>query len=160
MMVSTFLMTFPNGHILYLGSWHHESHPTIVYEDENESTTTSAWKQINQWHWNTRDCHWSSKVLFYVFHKRFSLKTHHIPHIIWVCTECFCVWEYSIKQMYNTHLRAVKKHFRFAKDTSKILLVERGGKKGLSYRPGGFTCSSLYSLNKILIVCKSTVATV
>lgn len=46
MMVPTFLMTFPNGHILYLGSWHHERHPTMVYKDDNESTTPSANKPL------------------------------------------------------------------------------------------------------------------
>ena len=51
MMVPTFLMTFPNGYILYLGSWHHERHPTMVYEDENEPTTLCAGEQTNQWHW-------------------------------------------------------------------------------------------------------------
>lgn len=51
MTVSTFLVTFPNGHILYLGSWHHETHPTIVYEDEIESTRPGAWTQTSQQRW-------------------------------------------------------------------------------------------------------------
>lgn len=51
MMVATFLLTFPNGHILYLGSWYHERHPTIVHEDETQSTTANAGEQINQWLW-------------------------------------------------------------------------------------------------------------
>lgn len=100
MMVSTFLMTFPNGHILYLGSWHRESHPTMVYEDENEPTTPSAGEQINQWHWgNGIDCQKCCSVCT----DGFSLKTRRIPHIL--------------KQINNTHLRAVKKRFRFSKDT-------------------------------------------
>lgn len=49
MTVSTFLVTFPNGHILYLGSWHHETHPTIVYEDEIESTRPG--KQTSRQRW-------------------------------------------------------------------------------------------------------------
>lgn len=110
MMVSTFLMTFPNGHILYLGSWHHERHPTIVDEDENESTSPSACRKMNQWHWRIR--HWGlSKVLFYMLCKRFSLKTRHIPHILYVEN----TFVFVNTQIYKTHLRAVKKRFKFSK---------------------------------------------
>lgn len=62
--------------------------------------------------------------------------------------------------MHNTHLRAAKKHLRFAKDTSKILLVERGKKKAYHTGQVGLHVLHCTSLNKILIVCKSTVATV
>lgn len=55
MTVSTFLVTFPNGRILYLGSWRHETHPTVVYEDELDSSGPRARgrKKTSRRRWKT-----------------------------------------------------------------------------------------------------------
>lgn len=51
MLVSTFLMTFPNGYILHLGSWHHEKYPTMIHQDENDSILPCAGNKISHRDW-------------------------------------------------------------------------------------------------------------
>lgn len=72
MTVSTFLVTFPNGHILYLGSWHHETQPAIVYEDEMESARPGAWTQTSRQRCKMAAGGLLLKELFYMQQKRFS----------------------------------------------------------------------------------------
>lgn len=77
------------------------------------------------------------------------------------CAYCRYVWNAIVFENTQTNLQCAlesrEKTLRFAEDTSKTLSVKR--KKSLSRGPGGFTCSLLCFLNKILIVCKSKVAT-
>lgn len=92
MMVSTFLMTFPNGHILYLGSWHRERHPTMVYEDEDEPTTPGTREQTNQWHGKW---HWELALI---------VKT------AVLCGEGVSYWKHCT---FFTYLKYVKNSFDF-----------------------------------------------
>lgn len=56
----------------------------------------------------------------------------HVPRLLWVCVECHCVWEYSIKQIYNVHLRGARKHL----DSLRTHLKRCRWRERKAYRAG------------------------
>lgn len=149
-MVPTFLMAFPNGRILHLGSRHHERHPTIVYEDDDQPSARST-------HTHTRVRCLAQKTAGR--RQRTSAATVHVPSGDLGQTRKTAAGTSPLSRLQN----AQSNKFRARGHKGSLvthLKCGRAKRKGsLSRGPGGFTCSSQRSLNEILIVCKSKVAT-